>query len=245
MPIWRKWGEEMSVFLRKLRYRFHAPQRKHRKKQRHLPVGKEIIFCFFLILILIGCIPGFYHTETRVGALAQKAAVSELNGRITKTVNRAVESVLEQEKIDSRKLISVEKDELGRIQSLSADYLVINRMKSALAILVQEELDSLNVIEAHIPVGMLFSDTLFTGAGFTVPVKIFVSNAIEVEFYDEFVSAGINQTKYKLAAEVRVPAQAAGLFHREETLVVTQVPVAETVVVGEVPKTYLGLAEKR
>ncbi|MBQ2613705.1 MAG: sporulation protein YunB, partial [Clostridia bacterium] len=49
----------------------------------------------------------------------------------------------------------------------------------------------------------------------------------------------INQTKYSLSVKVTVPARIAGVFRYEDTKVVTEIPLAETILVGEVPKAYL------
>ena len=78
-----------------------------------------------------------------------------------------------------------------------------------------------------------------TGIGFRVPVKVFATNAICVEYKDSMTAVGINQSSHQLMVEITVPARVAGLFSYEDTQVITQVPIAETVIIGEVPQTYL------
>ena len=136
-------------------------------------------------------------------------------------------------------MIEQRTNEEGEVLSVNMNPLAVNRFKSALAIAVQECLDVMDVIETTVPIGMLFSDTIMTGVGIRVPIKVFATNEIIVEMEDSFSSAGINQTKYSLSVKVAVPARIAGVFRYEDTKVVTEIPLAETILVGEVPKAYL------
>ena len=225
----------MMLWQRKLRYRFRSAKRSCRRRTyrsrgiRYLCLG----------LLVFSCVWGFFRIEGRIGALAQQAAISKLNGTITKEVNRVVTEVLEEEGVDTQSLMVRQQDNVGKVLSMTTDYNAVNRMKSALAIKIQQSLDELDTVETTVPVGMLFSDTFLTGVGFKVPVKVFATNAIQVEFKDGVISAGINQSRYQLMVEITVPARVAGVFRYEDTQVVTQVPVAETVLVGDVPQLYV------
>lgn len=225
----------MMLWQRKLRYRFRTAK----------PVRRGGIYrrrgirCLCLGLLAFACVWGFFRIEGRIGALAQQAAISKLNGTITKDVNRVVTEVLEEEEVDTQSLMVKQQDEAGKVLSMTTDYNAVNRMKSALAIKIQQSLDKLNTVETTVPVGMLFSDTFLTGVGFKVPVKVFATNAIQVEFKDGVSSAGINQSRYQLMVEITVPARVAGVFRYEDTQVVTQIPIAETVLVGDVPQMYV------
>lgn len=223
----------MLLWQRRLRYRFRTGKHRQRKQNR-------TALCYFLLLaIVVGGIYGFFRVEMRIGSLAQQAAVSKLNGTITKEVNRVVTEVFAEEAVNAQNLVSKQKDEDGKVLSMSTDYHTLNRMKSAMAIKVQEVLDHMDVVDTTVPVGMLFSDTFLTGFGFRVPVKVFVTNAIRVEYKDSMTAVGINQSCHRLLVEITVPARVAGLFSYEDTEVITQVPISETVIVGEVPQTYL------
>lgn len=225
----------MLLWQRRLRYRFRTGKPIYIQRKR-----KKTAMVYFLIAaFVLGGIYGFFRIEMRIGSLAQQAAVSKLNGTITKEVNRVVTEVFAEEAVNAKSLVSKQKDETGRVLSMSTDYYTLNRMKSSMAIKVQEVLDGLDVVETTVPVGMLFSDTFLTGIGFRVPVKVFATNAIRVEYKDSMIAVGINQSSHHLTVEITVPARVAGLLSYEDTEVVTQVPIAETVIVGEVPQTYL------
>ncbi len=222
----------MMLWRRRLHYRFRYKKQKgnrikHRRKLRCIIAGVLVVCLGFL----------FFRVEARIGALSQQAAVSKLNGVITKDVNRVAATLLSDPKMQS--MIEERTDEAGAVLSVNMNSLVVNQFKSALAIQVQECLDVLDVIETTVPIGMLISDTIMTGVGIRVPIKVFGTNEIIVEMEDSFASAGINQTKYSLSVKVTVPARIAGVFRYEDTRVVTEIPLVETILVGEVPKAYL------
>ena len=225
----------MLITWRKLKYRFRTPQKKKNKAASHRGFALIIIPAFFCTAAFFA----FCKAEDRIGPLVQQSAISKLNSVVTKSVNKSVQDVIESENIDTQNLIIPQKDDNGKIISMSADYNTVNRLKSALAINIQEQIDNLDIIETNIPIGLLFSDTIMTGAGFRIKLKIFAINSISVEFRNEFYSAGINQTKYKLSAEVKIPLHIAGIACREDTEIITQIPIAETVIIGDIPQTYL------
>ena len=65
----------------------------------------------------------------------------------------------------------------------------------------------------------------------------------EVKKYDDtrIVTAGINQTKHQITLKVMVDIDVLVPWGSESTQVITEVLIADTVIVGQVPDTYLNL----
>ena len=63
----------------------------------------------------------------------------------------------------------------------------------------------------------------------------------KVDFRNEVVSCGINQTKYQLVLEVTINIDILVPWGTESAATVTEVIVADTVIVGKVPDTYLNM----
>lgn len=64
-----------------------------------------------------------------------------------------------------------------------------------------------------------------------------------VEFNNSIVTAGINQTKHQINLEVIVDIDILIPWDTESTQVQTEVLIADTIVVGQVPKTYLNMQQ--
>ena len=201
-------------------------------------VKNIIILSFCAVTFCAMSVGGFYILEKRIGELAQEAAISELNSKITKNINRIIEELSSKDEVSFEELIHIDAN-MENAMSMTTDYNTINRIKSSLAINIQEEMDKLSIIETKIPIGMLFSDTIMTGAGINVPVKIFVANEIDIQFYSDFSDAGINQTRCKIWLEIKIPTKVAGVVGYQEDNIITQIPLAEKVILGNVPNVYM------
>ena len=135
-------------------------------------------------------------------------------------------------------------NEDGSINSVSADHNNVNKLKSSLALDVQNRIDNIESVDIRIPAGLLFSDSALTGAGIKLRLKVFAISSAVIEFKDEFSSAGINQTKYSLSANIRIPVKIAGIGSSVDSEIVTAVPIAETIIVGNIPHAYLDTSNK-
>ena len=62
-------------------------------------------------------------------------------------------------------------------------------------------------------------------------------------FRNEFLDAGINQTLHRIFFDINVTITLMTLNGTQEVAVDSSVLVAETVIVGQVPATYIGLEE--
>ncbi len=222
----------MGIFLRKLKYRFRSRRRRLRKQP--LP-WKKAIFPLVLSLLLFSVL----GIEQRLGPLAQETALSVLNGQLMKEINLAVTEVLEEENINAGSILHEEKDDEGTIENIVTDYTAVNRVKTAIAVRIQEKMEGYRTVYAHVPIGALFSDTMLTGFGFPIPIRAFATHMIDIQFHDTFDSAGINQTRQQLSLEIKIPIRIAGIFSYRDAVVSTEVPLAESVIIGTVPQTYL------
>ena len=79
----------------------------------------------------------------------------------------------------------------------------------------------------------------FSGKGPSIPVHILAIRNSEASFSSEFSQAGINQTLHQLVMHVEVDAAVLVLGETSTFSVSSQVVVAETVIVGDVPSTFI------
>ncbi|MGM9936508.1 MAG: sporulation protein YunB [Candidatus Ornithomonoglobus sp.] len=160
------------------------------------------------------------------------------NTAFTDLVNKCVIAELDKGEFDGFfKIIS---DSNERITAIEADTAQINRVKAALMIDIQNTLNNDYPANVYIPLGSLSGYYLLSSLGPVLSVKIIPISIVNGEFDESFEDAGINQVRHKIYLTVTVDMQYRGYLMNETERIETSVPIAETVIAGEVPEYYGG-----
>ena len=93
------------------------------------------------------------------------------------------------------------------------------------------------------PLGSLFDLEPLWAKGPALRARAMTVGTVRTEFESQFTSAGVNQTLHRIWMEVSVPMKLLLPGGEVETTLHTRLCVAETVIVGKVPDTYLQLGQ--
>jgi sporulation protein YunB len=174
---------------------------------------------------------------TVAGAKATQAATEAINQAIAEKVVGSV---------DYRELIHIVQDNNGRIVLMQANTLKLNKIASDTTLAVQQKLRELGNEKFNIPLGQALGSKLLASYGPLIKVVIVPIGTVQVKVSDDFDEAGINQTKHRLLLNVETKVRVVVPLTSTEATVKNQVPITETVLIGEIPQTYikLNLGEK-
>ena len=203
-------------------------------KGRHKRRSKLGLLFPLMILCLVAAISWF------LGNLTTQMAVSDATDIVTKAVNDSINEVIGRGVYGFDYFITLEKDADGNVTAISSDMAHINTLSTEILNSVIESTDN-GVIEINIPAGNLSGLNLLLNKGPDVKVDIIMLTSSRVDFRNEVVSCGINQAKYQLVLEVTIDIDILVPWGTESATTVTEVIVADTVVVGKVPDTYLNM----
>lgn len=167
--------------------------------------------------------------------LAQLAAL-QLDNQASAAINDAVQDTLTAEEITYDKLVELEKDTQGNVTAVRSNVAGLNRFRTALTARIDENLADLSVEELGIPVGSVVLPELFSGMGPRLAVR-----TSDAAFRNRFSTVGINQTLHQIFIDIHVTVTILSLAGTQELAVDVTVLAAETVIVGNVPSTYIGL----
>ena len=165
-------------------------------------------------------------------------AAARVANTVTRIVTAAVNETVYEGDVDYDQLISLEKDNEGRIVAVKSDMAEFNRLQSAILANVLERMADVDTRELSIPVGTLTGSPLLAGRGPEITVRMQSVGSPSAHFENEFSSAGINQTKHQIMLVVDVSVGILLPGFSTATRVSNEFNVAETVIVGSVPESY-------
>lgn len=166
-------------------------------------------------------------------------AQTQVRNATSDLINDSIDSQIEFGNIEYDRIVYFEKDLEGRITALKTNMAEVNRLKTAILNLVNDEILAMDTSLLAIPLGSLALPELFSGRGPGIPVEIISIRNSDGSFSSSFREAGINQTVHQINMEVVVDVSVLVLGKAESFTVSSQVVVAETVIVGQVPDTFL------
>lgn len=191
-----------------------------------------------LVIIIVGIV-GLLVFRNKYHAAIHELAETQIRNATSDLINDAIDMQIETGNIQYDRIVYFEKDLNGRITALKTNMSEVNRLKTDILNLINEEILSLDTTDLGIPIGNLFLPELLAGKGPNIPVNIISIRNSDASFSSEFTEAGINQTLQRLLMEVIVDVSVLVLGQTTSFTVSSQVVVAETIIVGQVPETFL------
>ena len=190
-----------------------------------------LIFVIILSLFLV------FRVKYR--DVIQELAQTQVKNTTSDLTNDAIAKQIAAGDIQYDRIVFFEKDLDGRITALKTNMSEVNRLKTDILNIINDEILALDTSDIGIPIGSLFLPEFFSGKGFTIPVHILSIRNSDANFASHFSQAGINQTLHQLIMEVSVDVAILVLGETNSFSIASEVVVAETVIVGDVPQTYL------
>ena len=179
--------------------------------------------------------------EARLRPMVVTAAQAQSQNLMTRVVEEAVWAQLEADGVEYADLVTIQRDEGGAIAAITTNTAALNGLRAQLLDAAITALDGVDVSQIQIPLGSLVDLDLLWGLGPTIKVHAMTVGTASGEFLSEFSSAGVNQTLHRIVLELEVPLTLMLPGGTAQTVCRTDVPIAETVIVWQVPDTYLQL----
>lgn len=190
-----------------------------------------VLFVIFLVL--------FLSFRSKYREVIEDLARTTVMNTTSDLTNDAIARQIEIGDIAYDRIVFFEKDLDGRITALKTNMSEVNRLKTEILDIINDEILSLDTSDIGIPLGSLFLPELLSGKGPPIPVHILSIRNSDASFVSEFSQAGINQTLHRLNMEVSIDVAVLVLGETSSFTMTSQVVVAETVIVGDVPQTFL------
>ena len=177
-------------------------------------------------------------SSSYLSSVMERYGVAYARDSLVASINDKINEIMLDGDYSYDYFVILEKDASGNITALKSDMAHINALSSELIRDIVAVWES-GLFDIVIPFGNLTGINIMSGRGPMVPAKVVMLTSSGASFKNSFSSAGINQTKHEIWLEVSVDADIFIPWNCVRTTVVSEILIAETVVVGRVPDTYL------
>lgn len=206
------------------------------KKKSKKPIWRKVL----LILLLLTAV--VLVAEQNLSQTLLDMAYASAHSIALETVNRAVQKVVDDD-LAYEDLVAVQMDASGKVSMLRANTARMNQIATQTAILAQEELNSIKNQQVAVPLGAAFGVRFLGGFGPRIPVQIVPVGAISTHYETRFETAGINQTRHMIFLTLETTVSLIIPSHSQLVQVNSTVPIAESVIVGGVPDSFVDVTD--
>lgn len=193
-----------------------------------------------LMLLLAGLVLAVHALENNLTAVVLSLAQAQARAMAVQALNEAADEIV-LSGVTYDQLMSVTRDNSGQIRLIQANTPEMNLLASRASLTAQQKIAGLEQRALSVPLGSALGMTLFAGAGPGIEVRILPVGAVIAGFTTEFETAGINQTRHKISLTLTAQVQLVIPTGAATVQAVTQVAVAESIIIGQVPESYVNV----
>ena len=198
---------------------------------------RKLLLSIFLLLVIL--LAAFGALRSKYRTVIEELAQTQVKNTTSDLTNDAIAKQIADGKIQYDRIVYFEKDLDGKITALKTNMTEVNRLKTDILNIINDEILALDNSDIGIPLGSLFLPEFLSGKGPAIPVHILSIRNSDATFVSNFSQAGINQTLHQVTMEVSVDVAVLVLGRTSAFTMTSEVVVAETVIVGQVPETFL------
>lgn len=230
----------MAPWRREIIRRMHQPWNRRKPAWRESHRSIPPVFLTLVVAIVVAA-SVIALLEARLRPVVAEIAAAQARNSMTTVVENAVAAGLAARQVSYSDFIIIQRDERGSITALVTDMARINLLRSELIAAILEALEAVDVSDIQVPLGSLFDLEPLWAKGPALKARAMTVGTVRAEFDSQLTSAGVNQTLHRIWMEVTVPMTLLLPGGEVQAPLDTRLCVAETVIVGQVPDTYLQL----
>ena len=186
-------------------------------------------------LIILGGIWIFkdVYAESIAGA-AEDIAIN----MVAIKINQSLQQGFYDEKLNGA-LLKIECDDDGNIKYIEPDTRLINKLVLEFATGVRENYDSEEIQVCEVNLGVITGNKFLSQLPFRAKIKVQPLSLTKITSNTGFETQGINQTRYYVHCNVQSQVRILAPFTNETTEINRDYQLAEAVIVGQVPNSYV------
>ncbi len=193
---------------------------------------------FFIVLLILIILITVYFFGV-VLDLINRLCAEEARAKVINYVNES-NDILMSRSFFYQDYFKIVRNDQNEITTIMANTGLINQLNMIMQTEIQNKLNTLRSFRVSLPIGAFTGSTLFAQFGFNVHLKVQTVNNCHTEVISEFTSVGINHTIHRLIIRAVIELEILIPTKSYTDTVINDVIMAETLIVGKVPDTYIG-----
>ena len=204
---------------------------RYRRRQAKIRGGSLILLILTVLTAVLFAV-GFRTLRPALAAYAENL----IQYRVTIAMEQAVADAVSAHGAELSSLSSLSD---GSAAALTTDSAAAERVRASAVRNTYERLNELEQEEMSVPVGTLIDPQYLAGVGPALPFGVVGLGMASGSMQSEFTDSGVNQTKYRMVLTVRAEVNLHALWCSRSIVIENSYPLAETVLVGDVPAVYV------
>lgn len=197
--------------------------------------SKVAILFIFLLTAFIFI---FYKINSDLKPIMMALCDAQARIIATETINETIRDEFGS-KISYDDIMTVKTDKEGNVVMIQANTVELNRIGSQIALGIQNRIGKIGGRGVKIPLGILLNNDLFAYYGPKITFKMQPMGSTLTTYRSDFRAAGINQTRQIVYLDVTANVQVIIPLSRNSITITSNIPIAESIIVGKVPNTFV------
>jgi sporulation protein YunB len=193
------------------------------------------------VMILIAFISLLFLIDYRLKGSILEIARTQAELETVELINQAVNDNIVAH-TNYQDIMYVHKDDKGNIVMLQANTVVLNQI---IAKTINQVVDSTRKLQSNtisVALGQVTGTIFLAAWGPRINVRIVPTRQVTVDIENKFEQAGVNQTRHLIYLKINTNIKIAVPLVDKDLTVTTTVPLADTIIVGDVPQTYVNFS---
>ncbi|WP_227765804.1 sporulation protein YunB [Zhaonella formicivorans] len=199
---------------------------------------KRLRFPFLALFIFF--ISFLYLVEESLTDTIYAFAEAQARWTATEVINKAITEKIVPS-ISYTDLIKPERNTEQEIVFMQVNMIKVNKITAEAILEIQKSLEKLQKVKFKVPLGQVFGIKIFANSGPEFNLTLLPVGTIEAKIADDFQEAGINQTRHRVYLVVKSTVKVIIPLVSKAVSIETRVPIADAIIVGRVPNTYLNI----
>jgi len=186
------------------------------------------------ILTIIFFIVFSIYLRPRVISISQRFVENE----VSMIIDEEIKNLMLEEFFSYDKITLITRDSDGNVTSVSINSVLVNNFANELDINIGERIDNADTIKNEVYLTGLIGADFLSGIGPKIPIRFQPVSVTNADISHSFEEAGINQTIHTIRLTVSVDIEILLPLAHSKITVISEMPIAQTLIMGNVPKTY-------